>query len=196
VEWALRRVDRDQWIVNPEPITLRVSVGEEASLEDLVRREADPGNDVRRREGGLLDLGKEVLRVTVQFHLTNLDQRVVRVRPYLGQIEGMNAIGVGIFFVHDLDKQLPAGKFAPLDRFEKVPLIALAIARDDLCRLGVCQVLNTLLCFERKFHPEALVFRVEEAICVAPKTIHMAKGPGNASVAHGNGDLVQRLGKV
>jgi hypothetical protein len=59
VEWALRRVDRDQWIVDPEPITLRVSIGEQASLEDLVRREADPGNDGRRRKRGLLDFCKK-----------------------------------------------------------------------------------------------------------------------------------------
>src|SRR5271167_419225 len=53
VEWALRRIDRDLRIVNPEPITLRVSIGEETSLQHLVRREADTGNDGRRRERSL-----------------------------------------------------------------------------------------------------------------------------------------------
>ena len=196
VEWALRRVDRDQWIVNPEPVTLRVSIGEETPLQHLVRREADTGNDVGRRERSLLDLSKEVLWIPVQLHLTDLDQRVVRVRPHFGQVERVDVIGIGVLFVHDLDEELPAGKFAPLDRFEKVPLIAFAITRDDLCRLSVGQVLNALLRFEGKLHPETLVLRVNKAIGVASKPMHVAERLGNATVAHDIGDLVERLRKV
>src|SRR6202051_3567939 len=69
VERALRRIDRDLWIVDPEPIALCVCIGEQPALEHLVRRETDTGNDVRRREGSLFRLRKEVLWVPIQFHL-------------------------------------------------------------------------------------------------------------------------------
>src|SRR5882757_8536174 len=196
VERALRRIDWNEAVIDPEPITLRVSIREEASLKHLVRREADTGNDVRRREGSLLDVGKEVLRVPIQFHLTDLDQWVVRVRPHLGQVERMDVIGVRILFVHDLHIELPPGKFAPLDRFVKVPLIALTITRDDLSRLSVRKVLNALLRFEGKLHPKSLVLRVDEAVGVASKPMHVAERFGNATVGHDNGDLVQRLRKI
>src|SRR5229473_3780046 len=157
VERALRRIDWDEAVIDPESVPLCISIREQPTLEHLVRREADTGNDVRRRESSLLDVCKEVLCVPIQFHLTHLDQWVVRVRPHLGQVERMDVIGVRILFVHDLDIELPPGKFAPLDGFVKVPLIALTIPRDDFSRLSVRQVLNALLRFEGKLHPKSLV---------------------------------------
>src|SRR5882757_11289442 len=157
VERAPRRIDWDEAVIDPESVPLCISIREQPALEHLVRREADTGNDVRRREGSLFRLRKEVLWVPIQFHLPHLDQWVVRVRPHLGQVEGMDVIGVRILFVHDLDIELPPGKFVPLDGFVKVPLIALTIPRDDLSRLSVRQVLNALLRFESKLHPKSLV---------------------------------------
>jgi hypothetical protein len=105
-------------------------------------------------------------------------------------------IGVRILFVHDLDIELPPGKFAPVDGFVKVPLIALTIARDDLSRLSVRQVLNALLRFEGKLHPKSLVLGVDEAVGVAPEPMHMAERLRDSAITHDNGDPVQRLRKV
>src|SRR5258707_1494625 len=92
VERALRRIDWDEAVIDPESVPLCISIREQPTLEHLVRREADTGNDIRRREGSLLDIRKEVLCVPIQFHLTHLDQRVVSVRPHLGQVERVNVI--------------------------------------------------------------------------------------------------------
>src|SRR5882757_5581866 len=62
VERALRRVDRDEAVIDPESLPLCVSIREQPALEHLVRREADAGKDVRRREGSLFRLRKEVVR--------------------------------------------------------------------------------------------------------------------------------------
>src|SRR5258708_38682637 len=115
VERALRRIDWDEAVIDPESIPLCISIREQPTLEHFVRREADTGNDVRRGESSLLHLGKKVLRVSVQFHHADLDQRIVRMRPHLGQIEWMNVIGICIFLVHDLHKELPARKVTPFD---------------------------------------------------------------------------------
>src|ERR1700730_7076892 len=196
VERALRRIDRDEAVIDPESIPLCISIREQPALEHLVRREADPGNDIRRREGSLLDVRKEVLCVAIQFHLTHLDQWVVRVRPHLGQVERMDVIGVRILFVHDLDIELPPGKFAPLDGLVKVPLMALTITRDDRSRLSVRQVLNALLGVEGKLHPKSLVLGVDEAIGVAPEPMHMAERLRDSPITHDDCNLVQRFGQV
>src|SRR3979490_2031440 len=70
VERALRRIDRDETVIDPESVPLCISIREQPALEHLVGREADTGNNVRRREGSLLDVRTEVLCVASQSHLT------------------------------------------------------------------------------------------------------------------------------
>jgi hypothetical protein len=48
VVWAFRRVDRDVVVIDPEPIALRISIGEEACLQHFVGRIADARHDVGR----------------------------------------------------------------------------------------------------------------------------------------------------
>src|SRR5258708_9682474 len=74
--------------------------------------------------------------------------------------------------------------------------MALPMTRDDLSRLSVRQVLNALLRFEGKLHPETLVLRVDQAVCVAPKPMDMAERLRDSAITHDNVDLVQRLRKV
>ena len=81
VDRTLRRVDRQCFVVRPKTVPVGVRVGEYPRLEHLVRRETDPGHDVRWRERELLDLGKVVVGVAVQLKDADLDQRVVAVRP-------------------------------------------------------------------------------------------------------------------
>src|SRR5258705_3047335 len=50
VERALRRIDGNLVVVDPEAVPLCISVREQPPLEHLVRREADNGNDVCPRE--------------------------------------------------------------------------------------------------------------------------------------------------
>ena len=66
-------------VVDAEAVAVRVAVGEEAALQHLVGRRPDPGHEVGRIEGGLLDLGEVVVGVAVEHQLADLDQRVVRV---------------------------------------------------------------------------------------------------------------------
>src|ERR1700676_4211960 len=53
VEWTLRRIYRDVIEVHTEAVSLGISIREQPALEHLVRGEANSGNHVRRREGGL-----------------------------------------------------------------------------------------------------------------------------------------------
>src|SRR3546814_19021575 len=80
-------------------------------------------------EGRLLDLGEEVLRIAVQRHRADLDQRIVLVRPGLGEIEGIDAIGLGVAVGHDLNRQRPARMLVARDRLEEIEPREVRIAR-------------------------------------------------------------------
>src|SRR3546814_4886980 len=86
--------------VGADPVALRVVVGERAAKQHLVRRQADPGHGVAGREGGLLDLGEEVLGVAVQRHLADVDERVVAVRrseEHTSELQSLMRISYAVF---------------------------------------------------------------------------------------------------
>jgi hypothetical protein len=62
-------------MVNPEPVTLGVTVGEEPSLKHFVWRETYSGNNTCRIEGSLFDIKIVVFRVLVQLEVPNLGER-------------------------------------------------------------------------------------------------------------------------
>ena len=113
---AFRRIDRDLVVVDAEAVANRVIVRQQARLQHPVRREADAGDEVRWPERRLLDFGEIVVRPAVQLHHADLDQRVLGLRPDLGQVERVVPVGLRLRFRHHLDEQRPARKVAGLDR--------------------------------------------------------------------------------
>ena len=69
--------------------------------------------------------------IAVQRQSADLVQRVVRVWPYLGQIEGIEAVGLGLLERHDLDLQRPAGIVAALDGLEEIASVVVAVFAGD-----------------------------------------------------------------
>ena len=71
--------------------------------------------------------------------------------------------------------------------------MAFAVLGDDGLGLRVGQALDALLRLEVELHPEPLIFCVDQTVGVTAVAVHVAIGVGNASFAHGDGDLMQRL---
>ena len=188
-------VDRDLVVVHAEPVALGVAVGKEPPLEHLVGRKADAGDDVGRVEGRLLDLGKIVFRVPVQFENAHLDQGIILVEPDLGEVEGVVGTCRRVLLRHDLHIEGPAGEVLLFDALVEVALVALPVLGDDRLGLLIGQVLDPLLGLEVELDPVPFVLGVDEAEGVAAEAVHVAVGAGNAPVAHDDGDLVQRLGQ-
>src|SRR5690606_41957058 len=67
-----------------------------AAEQHLVRRQADARNRIARRERGLLDLGEEIIRIAVEQHAADADQRIIGMRPGLCQVERIDAVGPGL----------------------------------------------------------------------------------------------------
>src|ERR1700761_885926 len=110
-----RRIHRNLRIVDAQTITLRIPVREESPLQHPVWREADSRYDVRRRECSLLDIRKMVVGVSIEFHLANFDQRIIRLRPYLREVERIDAVRTRLLLGHDLHEQRPAREIFALD---------------------------------------------------------------------------------
>src|SRR5258708_1195839 len=104
---AARSVDRKLFGIDADAIAVRVRIGEDARLQHLVRRMADAGYDIGGRQRGLLDLGEIVFRIPVQLENAYLDQRIIRMRPYLGEIERVVPVLAAIPLRHDLYGEFP-----------------------------------------------------------------------------------------
>src|SRR5260221_205398 len=193
---AARRVHGDLVVVHTQAVACGIAIREQARLQHAVGRGADARHQVGRRERGLLHIGVVVARVAVELHHAHFDQRVVLLAPDLGQVEGVEAVGLGFMLGHDLHAQLPARELAALDGFEQVALAAFTVGGDDGGRLGIGEVLDALLADPVELDPVAFVAGVDEAVGVRAEAVHVAVAARNAPVAHDDGDLVQRLGQA
>lgn len=81
---------------------MRVIVAKQAPLQHAVWRGLNSGHHVRGRKRRLLHLRKVVGRVAVQDHAPELAQRVLLVRPHLGQVEGVPVEPLGVLQGHRL----------------------------------------------------------------------------------------------
>ncbi len=193
VDRATRSVDRNLMVIHPQPVALRIPVGEKTALQHTVWREADARNDIRRRECRLLDILEVVVGIAVELVIADLDQRVVGMRPDLGEVERMVRHLGGVGLRHYLHIHRPTWIFATLDGLEQIALRTLPVIGNDGCRLRVGEILDALLGPKVKLHPETLIVRTDEAVGVRPETVHMAVRRRNAAIAHDIGDLVQGL---
>ena len=137
----------------------------------------------------------EVGRVAVQRQPADLVQRVVAVRPDLGQVEGVEPVGLGLLEGHDLHLQRPAGVIAPLDRVEQVAPVVVGVLAGQPVGLLLGEEVDALVGLEVVLHPEALAFGVDPHVGVARVAVHVPPALGDAAVAHQPGDLVGRLGR-
>ncbi|MNI32842.1 hypothetical protein D3C73_867650 [compost metagenome] len=196
VHWNLGLVDRQLVEVGPDAVSLGVVIGEGPAQQHLVRRQADAGHRVPRREGRLLDLGEEVLRVAVQRHPPDRDQRIVLMRPGLGQVEGVDPIGRRLGIGHDLDRQIPRRMFAALNGVEQVAAVEVGVGARHGRRLGVREEGHALAGVEVILDPEFLARRVDPHIGVGAVAVHLAPGARQAPLTHQIGHLVSGLGVV
>ncbi|MBV6480975.1 MAG: hypothetical protein DIKNOCCD_00684 [bacterium] len=113
--------------------------------------------------------------------------------PDLCQIERVAWTLACFFFWHHLNKHCPSGKVFFLDRIIEVLLMAFTVLADNFCSFCIGQIFNALLCSKMEFDPITLPGRIDEAECMAAKAMHVPVGGRNASITHGDGNLVECL---
>ena len=133
--WAHGLVDRELLVVDADTVSVCVRVREETGLKDWVGRGLNAGHHVRGVERDLLDLGKVVGGILVEGELADGAERVVFVRPDVGEIKDVDALllpgFLGLLLSHRLDLHGPRGEVAVLDGVVEVFLTVVVGAADQ-----------------------------------------------------------------
>ena len=141
-----------------------------------------PGTTLFGSNAACLDLGVIVGDVVVEGHSADLVQRVVAVWPHLGQVKGIEPVGLCILERHDLHLECPTREVAVLDGLVEVALVRVAVTARQLVTGFLGQELDALVGLEVVLHPEHLAGRVQPAVGVAGVAVHVPPRLRNATV--------------
>ena len=192
---GVRPVDRQLVVVRTDARTLCVRVREHAGHEHLVGADSDAGNQVAGREGCLLNLSEEVLRVAVERVVPDFHERVVRVRPRLSDVERVEAVGLCFVVGHDLHEDIPRGEVALVDSLEEIAAVVVSVGACELLRFLGAHVLDTEAGLEVVLDPEPLTLSVDPLVGVRTVAVEVTPRLRETAVSHEVGDLVGRLGR-
>jgi len=103
-EWA---VDWNLMVVGSKTMSVGVSVIDESSLQHLAVRCFNAWNEMGRSKCGLLSFRVEVLRISIQGKLSNLDQWNFGLWPNFGNIVDIPMVLLTLFKCHDLYIESP-----------------------------------------------------------------------------------------
>src|SRR5690554_592961 len=183
VHWDLR-------VIHTQTVALGVTIGEQSSLQHAVWRETYTWHNVRWVKGRLLNIGKIILRIFIQFKITHFNQWIVTFWPHFSQIKRVIRHFSCIGFWHDLHIHGPAREITALNRFIQVTLRAFTVFPNQISSFLVSQIFNALLSFEMELNPVALILGINKTEGMRAKAMHMTIRGRNTAVTHYNSDLV------
>jgi hypothetical protein len=146
------------------------------------------------REGRLLHLSEEVLRVTVEDQLTIGDEWVVPMRPHLRHIEDVPGVLRLIPHGHDLHGGGPRGELAVLDGLEEVAGGGVEVAAAlHFSGLHSGEVSDALIAPVVELHPHSLPLGVDPLVSVGGEAVHVTVRGGDTAVGEEERELMDAL---
>ena len=190
---ALGRVGREQQVVWAEAVALRVGVGEDPRLQQLVVGVVDPRHDDPGAERQLLVLREEVVDVAVEHHPPHGLQRDDVLGPRLGDVERVEVEAVLVVGVDGLDEQLPLREVAGGDGVVEVLRGVAVVGPADGDGLVVEQRLDAAGRLPVELDVVRLAGAVDERVGVDAGAVHVAVVGGDADVVEEEGEHVEAL---
>src|SRR5690606_36731341 len=190
VHWTAGRIYRQLVYVNAHTIAMRILVSQQAGLQHLVRRGASARYQVAGGKRSLLGFSKVVLHVAVQFQLADLNQRVVLVRPYFRQVEGVQVILLRLGVRHHLDLNGPAREVTAIYGLNQV---LLSTKGRLFGRFLSSYRLNALVGLEVPLHPVTLTLCIPQTQSMGAKAVHMTVRGRDTAIGHQDRHLMQGL---
>lgn len=188
-------VDGELLVINADAMAVGVRVGEEAGLEDGVCRGLDAGKHMGGIECYLFDFGEVILGVLVELEKTDFAEGELLLGPDVGQIKDINFLVLpeifGFFGGHGLEGDGPGGVFLALDGFVEVLCVVVwriivgVFLRDEF---------DALIRLHVHLGIDPVTGLVNQLQGVPTVTVHVAVAVRNATVAHQDEDLMNRLG--
>lgn len=170
---ALGSIDRYLVEVDgPQPRQLRILIREQATLQQWIFREVDPGRNVGRQEGDLFGLREEIIGITVQNHSSDDFERHHFLGNDLGGIKDVEGKIVGQFLTDELDAKLPFGKTASIYSLKQIAAMIIGICTGDLYSLVPACRLRAEFWTPMKLHERCFSRILDEAKRVDTKAFH------------------------
>ena len=175
---------------------MSVSIGEQATLEHLVRRGAYARHEVSRVEGCLLDVREVVVRIPIEHELADLDKWVVGVRPHLREVERVDAEATSLGGGHHLNLERPRGVVTALDCFEQIAVVGLGVRTRERRRFLGRECRDALISLEVVLDVELLILGIGPGEGVRAEAVHLPVVGRNATVTEQPREHVRRLGRM
>lgn len=193
VECLERRIDRDLLIVDAKAVTMSVRVREQSGLQHRIDGRLNAGNQVRGREGELLNLGKIVFGVLVESELAKGPQGHVLLRPNLGQVKNVPSEFLSFLRSENLDIDCPTGKVSLLNSLKEVLSVPVWVLGRHLGGLFAGERLDALIGLEVNLRVHKRSIRLGPLVSVTRVSVHVPVGVGGASVGEESHYLMDRL---
>ena len=173
-----RAVDRNLREVGPDALDLGINIGKKTTLEEWVVGEINSGNDVARMKGDLLGLGKEIVRIAVEYHLSNALDGNQLFRNELGGVQKVEIEFVFVPFLDDLNAEFPFWKIAAFNCLPEVASVEIGVFSGDFLGFIPDEGVNSLARFPMEFDEAGLTQRVDEAERVDSESLHHGQAAG------------------
>jgi len=166
-----RSIDGQLLVVGSDSMELSIIVPMESSLEELIGRVSDSGNNSSGREGNLFDFGEVIDGISIQFDGSDLDDGELIVFPELGAIKGKWVL-VSLFLLHDLDGEFVSGEISSIDGLSKILSEEVVfLARDEFGFL-IRHSLLSEFGDDVESDPDSLILFIDEAEGIGSPCIH------------------------
>lgn len=175
-------------------VELGIEIAVETTLQQGILCEVDTTDNVAGLEGDLLGLGEVVGRVAVEGHLTENLEGSELLGKELGRIKEVEAIGLGLLLIDELNGELPRGGIARLNGLPEISTVEIGVlASEDLSLLPDESGL-ALLGLPVPLDELGLAVLGHQTEGVHTETIHVTVAAGNAVARHGPEEGVESGG--
>jgi hypothetical protein len=147
-------------------------------------------------KGALLSFSEVIIRVLVKSDLTNWNERIVRVRDYLGNIKDVELVVFTFLFGDNLNVPGPRGEVALGNILEQILGGIVLVGTSGLSSLLRGHVLDTLVSFKMILHIEDLTLFVDPSVGVGTVSIHVSVSIRSTAVREEDSNLVKGVGGV
>ena len=124
--------------------------------------------------GRLFHFREIICRHAVEFHHAHFHQRIVFVRPDLGEVKRVDFVTRGFGLRHDLDADFPLGEVARGNGVSEIALGEVRVFAHHFDGVFAVKVLDALHGLEVPFAIDHFVLRIDQAEGVAGESIHVA----------------------
>jgi hypothetical protein len=129
---------------------------------------------MRWTKSTLLNLFEVILRIFIQLQNSNLNKRIVFMRPDFSNIKDIPLITLGVLFRHNLDTEFPLWIILIIYRLKEILNSIVSVFTLQLISFFSTKILDSLHRLKMPLDPEALSFGIDPSISMRPISIHVS----------------------